>query len=152
MLLACFVLPMHSCTTSYDEQGREYFPPSRAPANAHCVITRYYLIDALKPGDPITWLAVGSFAAPAAIVLYRNRRPSTQIARIAWYAEPLVVIGVAWSFLNYSWDLFARDEIGDWSAAVGLLLCMLGWLGEASCRLFTFVRRRFAGPPAGDTR
>jgi hypothetical protein len=132
LLVACFALPMKSCTDYVDETGKQVsVAPGKAPAaGVRSITTRFYLLEELHADDPWSWLVVAVFAGPAAIVAYTRRRPAARLAKVLWCMEPLLLAGVAFS-LWYITFLFSRPDVGYYVAGVGLAIYFLGWVGEA---------------------
>jgi hypothetical protein len=132
LLVACFALPMKSCTQYLDETGKRVPVASgEAPATGvRPVTTRYYLLEELRADDPWSWLRVAVFICPAAVVAYTRRRPAARLAQVLWFIEPLILAGVAFS-LWYITFIFSRPDVGYYVAVGGLAIYFLGWVNEA---------------------
>ena len=143
MLLACFALPMTSCTTHRDEAGKlvSVKPGEPLPPGVRPVTTYSYLVDELT-GDPWTWLQVAFFAVPALVVVHAKRRPAARLTRVIWFMEPLLIVGVILSIWLTSFFFRVGLAIGTYVAMAGIAIYSIGWIGEAYGKWRAWRRRR----------
>jgi len=145
LLMACFALPMKSCTHYEDAQGKPVTSGAdEAPApGARPVTQRYYLWEEPRANDPMSWLRVAVFLGPAAAVMITRRRPKTRATKVLWVMEPVLLAGVVYS-LWYMTFLFYDPDVGLYVASAGVASYFGGWLGEAYQRWRHWRRQRRA--------
>lgn len=147
LLLACFALPMKSCTTQRDEAGKLVLvtPGKPLPQNVRTVTTYYYLLDEFSADAPWTWFVIVGFICPAAAVAYSRSHPASRASRAIWFIEPLLIVWVTFSIEYVSFFIFHASyklEIGTYVAIAGASLYSLGWITEAYGRLRAWSQRR----------
>lgn len=147
LLLACFALPMKSCTTQRDEAGKLVVvaPSDPIPQGVRTVNSYYYLLDEFRADDPWTWFAIVGFICPAAAVAYSRSRPRSRPSRAIWFIEPMLIVWVILSIEYVSFFIFHASynlEIGTYVAIAGVSLYSLGWISEAYGRLRAWWQRR----------
>ena len=143
LLVACFVLPMKSCTSYEDAQGNPVtVGVDEVPAPGVRLVTeRHYLWEELHVRDPMSWLRVAVFLGPAAAVMFARRRPRSRARTALWMIEPVLLAGVVYS-LWYMTVGFYDADVGWYVACVGVASCFIGWLGEAYRRGCQWRRQR----------
>ena len=131
LLVACFVLPMKSCTTYEDSEGRLVVGSvDGVPApGVRPVTERYYLWEELGANDPKSWLRVAVFLGPAASVMFARRRPKSRARKALWLMEPALLAGVVYSLWHMIFPFYTA-EIGCYAAGAGVASYFAGWLGE----------------------
>jgi hypothetical protein len=132
LLVACFALPMKSCTSYVDTAGNPVpFGAGEVPApGVRSVTERHFLWEELDAHDTESWLRVAIFLGPAAAVTFARRRPKSRASRAVWLIEPVLLAGVAYS-LWYMTFLFYDADVGWYVASVGVASYFAGWLGDA---------------------
>jgi hypothetical protein len=132
LLAACFALPMKSCTSYENTEGRPVIVGAdEAPApGVRSVTERYYLWEELSTDDPQSWLRVAVFLGPAAAVMVRRRRPKTRAMKVLWVMEPVLLAGVIYSLWYMTFPFYDAD-VGGYVASAGVASYFAGWLGEA---------------------
>lgn len=145
LLLACFALPMTSCTTHENEAGKfvAVKPGEPIPPGVHSVTVRHYLLGAgSRVDDPWTWVELAFFIFPAAVVVHARKRPAARLTKIIWFLEPLLIAGVSLSIWLTSFLIPRHLEIGTYVALVGVCLYSLGWIVEVYSGLRSWQRLR----------
>ena len=144
LLVACFALPMKSCTGYRDSQGKPVLVGADkvlAPG-VRSVVQRYYLWEELDAGDPESWLRVAVFLGPLVAVMFTRRRPpKSRATKALWAMEPVLLAGVVYSLWSMTF-LFYEADVGWYIASVGVASYFAGWLGEAYQRWCQWRRRR----------
>jgi hypothetical protein len=141
MLLACYVLPMSSCTpVRFDTLGAPAGPATEDVVTTKPAVApktppprEYQYILGVDRSRPLGWVSILSFAIPAAAVFYTRKRPAVRAARVLWLVEPLLLAFVlveVWSMTYLS-----QPEFGAYVAYGGLAALWAGWLGEAFLRI-----------------
>ena len=143
LLVACFALPMKSCTSAENKEGRAVVVGAdEAPApGVRYVTERYYLWEELSAENPKSWLRVVVFVCPAAVVMFTRRGRKTRATMVLWGMEPVLLAGVMYS-LWYMTFLFYDADVGWYVAVAGVTSYFAGWLGEAYQRWEQWRRRR----------
>lgn len=143
LLVACFALPMKSCTGYEDTQGKPVIVGTDGvPApGVRYVTERYYLWEELHAGDSVSWLRVAVFLGPAAAVMFARRRPKTHARTALWVIEPALLAGVLYSLWCITFPFYTAD-VGWYVACVGVASYFAGWLGETYQRGWHWKRRR----------
>jgi hypothetical protein len=148
LLVACFALPMKSCTSYEGAEGKPVIVGAEGvPASGVRRVTeRYYLWDELHAHDPMSWLRVAVFLGPAAAVVFARRRPESRARAALWVMEPVLLAGVVYSLWYMTfWHmtfLFYTADVGCYVASVGVVSYFAGWLVEAYRRWWQWRRRR----------
>ena len=143
LLVACFALPMKSCSSYENPEGRPVIVgANEAPApGVRSVTERYYLWEELSTDDPQSWLRVAVFLGPAAAVMFTRRRPKTRATKVLWVMEPVLLVGVVYSLWSITFPFYTA-EIGWYAACAGVASYFAGWLGEAYEGWWQWRRRR----------
>ena len=143
LLVACFALPMKSCSGYEDVQGKPVIGGvDGVPApGVRRVTERYYLWEELNAGDPKSWLSVAVFLGPAAAVMFARRRPKSRARKALWVLEPVLLVGVVYSLWSITFPFYTA-EIGWYAACAGVASYFAGWLGEAYQGWWHWRRRR----------
>ena len=143
LLVACFALPMKSCTSAENKEGRAVVVGAdEAPApGVRYVTERYYLWEELSADNPKSWLRVGVFVGPAAVVMFTRRRPKTRAKKVLWVMEPLLLAGVIYSLWYMTFPFYDAD-VGLYVASAGVASYFAGWLGEVCQRWWQWRRRQ----------
>lgn len=146
LLLACFALPMTSCTTHENEAGKfvTVKPGEPLPPGVHVVHRHYYLLDELRVGGAWPWLANAGFVCPAAAVVYSRRHRDTQLSRVVWHLEPILIAWALFGIWYVSFLTVNELEVGTYVAIAGVVLYSLGWAAEAYSKLHNWWRRHRA--------
>lgn len=146
LLLACFALPVKSCTTQRDEAGKLVVvaPGEPLPQGVRTATTYYYLLDEFSANDPWTWFTILGFIGPVAAVAYSRSRPASRSSRAIWFIEPMLIVWVIFSIWYVSFFIFHASyhlEIGTYVAIAGASLYSLGWISEAYGKLRSWWQR-----------
>jgi hypothetical protein len=146
LLVACFALPIKSCSGYEDPEGKPIIVGAdEVPAPGMRYVTeRRYLWEELHADDPMSWLRVAVFLGPAATVMFARRRPKSRARTALWVIQPVLIAGVVYS-LWYMTFLFYAPDVGWYVACVGVASYFAGWLGEACQRWWQWRRRRQPG-------
>jgi len=89
-LLACYALPMSSCTPFVFKSAETASVPAAPIVEPRPPAAReQYDILTIDPTEPGEWVRVFAFAAPALILLYARKYPSGRATRALWLVEPL---------------------------------------------------------------
>jgi len=146
LLVACFALPMKSCTSAENTEGRPVVVGAdEAPApGVRYVTERYYLWEELSAEDPKSWLRVAVFVGPAAVVMLTRRRQKTRATKVLWVTEPLLLAGVIYSLWYMTFPFYDAD-VGLYVASAGVASYFTGWLGEVCQRWRQWRRRQQPG-------
>jgi len=147
LLVACFALPMKSCTSYENTKGRPVnVGVDGVPTpGVQSVTERYYLWEELSSGEPKSWLRVAVFLGPAAAVMFTRRRPKSRATKVLWVMEPVLLAGVIYSLWSMTF-LFYEPDIGWYVASAGVASYFSGWLGESYERWRQWRRRRQPEP------
>ena len=143
LLVACFALPMKSCTSAENTEGRSVVVGAdEAPApGVRYVTERYYLWEELSAENPKSWLRVAVFVCPAAVVMFTRRRPKTRATKVLWVMEPVLLAGVIYSLWDMTFPFYDAD-VGLYVASAGVASYFAGWLGEVCQRWWQWRRRQ----------
>jgi hypothetical protein len=143
LLVACFALPMKSCTGYEGPEGEPVVVgvDGVPPPGVRYVTERYYLWEELNAADPKSWLRVAVFLGPAASVMFARRRPKSRVRKALWLMEPVLLAGVVYSLWHMIFPFYTA-EIGWYAACAGVAICFAGWLGETYQRWWQWRRGR----------
>jgi len=144
LLVACFALPMTSCTSYEDTEGKPVivFADGVPAPGVRSVTVRHYLWQELDAHDPESWLRVAVFLGPAAAVIFARRRPKSRARTALWVMEPVLLAGVVYSLWSMTFLTFYDADVGWYVASAGVATYFVGWLGEAYQRWRQWTRRR----------
>lgn len=144
LLVASFALPMTSCTTYVDKEGKPVIVGlDGVPApGVRRFTVRHYLCEELHAGDPGSWLRVAVFLGPAAAVMFARRRPRSRARNALWVIEPVLLAGVVYSLWYMLFLSFRDPDVGWYAASTGVASYFAGWLGETYQRCWQWRRRR----------
>jgi hypothetical protein len=134
---------MSSCTEYRDTTGRivSQNPDGSIPAGSHSVITRGYLLELVKTSNPASFLYVVAFIWPAIFLIHRRYRPTSRLAAMLWFTEPLLLGGSV--FMIFMAALLSDFDIGSYVGWIGIGIYFYGWSTEAvsKFRIWMLTRR-----------
>jgi len=128
LLVACFALPMSSCSTLVDKTGKAV-TQKPAPPGARVVKIQLYVFDGVRLANPGSWPTVLAFIWPLALLLHGRLRPTSWITRALWFVEPALLAGSIYAIGTFMF--FGQPEAGTYVGRTGVAVYSLGWIGEA---------------------
>ena len=141
LLLACFALPMSSCTRHVDKDGKGVasLADGSYPANTQTIKTHHYLLERVKSSEPLSWLNVAAFIWPTIFLLLARYRAPSRLVSVLWFTEPLLLAGSG--FVIFVSTIVDDAEIGYYIGWAGVGIYVFGWVIEAVTKWRTWIKK-----------